>query len=106
MSESWVEVLQINIREMKRLETQHPEFADELKLIIALGNENLKRNGLYPRIISKQRDAKAGFQNQAPSIHSLIGMALIGSNQHEFSFNLKTSISFSMANFLSLSYSI
>ena len=61
MSESWVEVLQINIREMKRLETQHPEFADELKLIIALGNENLKRNGLYPRIISKQRDAKAGF---------------------------------------------
>ena len=62
MSESWVEVLQINIREMKRLETQHPEFADELKLIIALGNENLKRNGLYPRIISKQRDAKAGFQ--------------------------------------------
>lgn len=58
MSESWVEVLQINIREMKRLETQHPEFADELKLIIALGNENLKRNGLYPRIISKQRDAK------------------------------------------------
>ena len=52
MSESWLEVLQINIREMKRLEIQHPEFADELKLIIALGNENLKRNGLYPRIIS------------------------------------------------------
>ena len=34
------------------------EYTDELKLIIALANETLKRNGEFARIISKQREAK------------------------------------------------
>ena len=34
------------------------EYNDELKLIIALANETLKRNGEYARVIAKQREAK------------------------------------------------
>ena len=34
------------------------EYNDEIKLIIALANETLKRNGEYARVISKQREAK------------------------------------------------
>ena len=34
------------------------EYNDEIKLIIALANETLKRNGQYTRIIAKQKEAK------------------------------------------------
>jgi len=58
MSESWVEVIQLDILALNDFMLKSSEYNDELKLIIALANETLKRNGDFARIISKQREAK------------------------------------------------
>ena len=58
MSESWVEVIQLDILALNNFMVKSSEYTDELKLIIALANETLKRNGEFARIISKQREAK------------------------------------------------
>ena len=58
MSESWVEVIQLDISALNNFMVKSSEYTDELKLIIALANETLKRNGEFARIISKQREAK------------------------------------------------
>ena len=58
MSESWVEVIQLDILALNSFMVKSSEYSDELKLIIALANETLKRNGEFARIISKQREAK------------------------------------------------
>lgn len=34
------------------------EYNDEIKLILALANETLKRNGDFLRIVAQQREAK------------------------------------------------
>ena len=58
MSESWVEVIQLDMHALNDFMLKSSEYNDELKLIIALANETLKRNGDFARIISKQREAK------------------------------------------------
>ena len=58
MSESWVEVIQLDILSLNNFMVKSSEYTDELKLIIALANETLKRKGEFARIISKQREAK------------------------------------------------
>ena len=72
MSESWVEVIQLDIRyklfvtiqkyftirALNNFMVKSSEYNDEIKLIIALANETLKRNGQYTRILAKQKEAK------------------------------------------------
>ena len=71
-TESWVEVIQLDIRYfpiIKRFSPLFPrdlnnfmqkasEYTDEIKLILALANETLKRNGDYLKIVALQREAK------------------------------------------------
>ena len=58
MSESWVEVIQLDILALNNFMVKSSEYTDELKLIIALANETLKRDDKFARLISKQREAK------------------------------------------------
>lgn len=57
-TESWVEVIQLDIRDLNTFMQKSTEYNDEIKLILALANETLKRNGDFLRIVAQQREAK------------------------------------------------
>lgn len=58
LSETWVEVLQLNIADLHEFGNQKSEFRDSLTLIDTIANQQLRQSGIHTQIASRQREVR------------------------------------------------